>query len=399
MKKSFYKLLFSLSFSNFGDGIIIAGMPLLVMSITKDPKAVSAIAFFASLPWLLISLPVGAYIDRIDKKKFALSVNFVRGVLLLVLFFIILTGNLSYWSIAAIAFFLGCAEVCFDTTAFTLVPLVADKEQLQKANSRLFSMEVMMNNFVGKPIGPILISTIGQVVYALFASVIYIVSSFLMLTLKFDFAPVEISEKKNLLQEIADGFKYLKNNLKLTKIIFMTSVINFSLTAVNAVLILFVTEELKAPDWSFGFFQAFLALGALSGNIILEKVLVGISNEKLVKVSTLFFTLGLAFTPVGKSVYVAIACFYVIGVATMLWRAGAHTIQHILTPESMMGRINSIARFINWGAIPLGAIFGGFIADKIGLAQNYFIFAGLSLISFLLALTVKGEVDMEIEKV
>ncbi|MHB1129917.1 MAG: MFS transporter, partial [Ilumatobacteraceae bacterium] len=83
--------------SNIGDGMVSAAAPLLALSLTSDPRLISGVSFASSLPWLVLSLPAGVYIDRLNRKTLMISVNAIRAVLFSVIAICAATSNLTIW--------------------------------------------------------------------------------------------------------------------------------------------------------------------------------------------------------------------------------------------------------------------------------------------------------------
>lgn len=69
LPKSYWKLFASSTISNVGDGMVVAAGPLLALSLTDDARLIAAVTFAAMLPWLILSLPAGVYLDRHDRQK------------------------------------------------------------------------------------------------------------------------------------------------------------------------------------------------------------------------------------------------------------------------------------------------------------------------------------------
>ena len=83
--------------SNVGDGMVAAAAPLLTLTLTSDPRLISGVTFASFLPWLLLSLPAGVYIDRFNRKTLMVSVNLIRAILFTIIAFCAATDTLTIW--------------------------------------------------------------------------------------------------------------------------------------------------------------------------------------------------------------------------------------------------------------------------------------------------------------
>ena len=93
LPRSYWRLFSSSTISNLGDGIVAAAGPLLALSLTDDARLIATVSFAALLPWLVLSLPAGVYLDRHDRQKIMYRANLARGVV----FGFIAIGAASDW--------------------------------------------------------------------------------------------------------------------------------------------------------------------------------------------------------------------------------------------------------------------------------------------------------------
>lgn len=149
----FTRLLSANVTSNLGDGVRLAAGPLLVASVTEDPVLVGAAVFVQQLPWLLASLPVGAWVDRLDRRRVVLTVDVARAGVAGLLTVAIATGTASLPVLYVALFVIGLAEVVADNAASALVPTIVADEHLPRANARLGAAFVVGNQLVGPPLG------------------------------------------------------------------------------------------------------------------------------------------------------------------------------------------------------------------------------------------------------
>jgi MFS family permease len=142
--------------SNLGDGVFIVALPLLASRLTRSELSISFIGVAAALPWLLLSLPIGAIVDRIDHRLLMVRSDAFRAVTVGALAIVVASHNAHIWMLWVAAACLGVAEVFFDNASQAMVPSIVPIDVLEKANGRRFAAEIAANSFVGTPIGSIL---------------------------------------------------------------------------------------------------------------------------------------------------------------------------------------------------------------------------------------------------
>jgi MFS family permease len=145
--------------ANLGDGIFQVAVALLAVRLTRSPLLVSGVALAARLPWLVLARPAGAWADRWDRRLTMIRMNVARVVLLAGLGLATATGLSSIGLVYVVALGLGCAEVLFDTSSQTIMPaIVESKDDLSRANGRLYAVETVTNQFLGPPLGGALVA-------------------------------------------------------------------------------------------------------------------------------------------------------------------------------------------------------------------------------------------------
>jgi MFS family permease len=139
--------------SNLADGVSMVALPLLAASLTRDPLQIAAVAAAQRLPWLLFVLVSGVVIDRSDRRRLQQGANLGRTLLLVVLGAATLAGWSSIPLLLGVALLLSIAETLADTAAVALLPAVVERDDLERANGRLYTTQTVANEFVGPPVG------------------------------------------------------------------------------------------------------------------------------------------------------------------------------------------------------------------------------------------------------
>ena len=111
--------------SNLGDGMTLAALPLVAVSITREPLAVALAAALAFLPWVLAGPVAGVVVDRVDRRKLMIIGQLARGLVVGTLAVWIAAGDLSLPVLYAAAFLLGLGEVFVDTASQAAIPMLA----------------------------------------------------------------------------------------------------------------------------------------------------------------------------------------------------------------------------------------------------------------------------------
>ncbi len=139
--------------SNTGDGIRLAALPLLAAQLTTSPVLVSAVTAAQFLPWVTVAPLGGALVDRHDRRRMILATQAWRGLVMLVLALLVATDVVAIWQLCVVAFVITAGEILVDPSVVALVPQLVTDEQLDDANARIASAEIVTNDFAGAPVG------------------------------------------------------------------------------------------------------------------------------------------------------------------------------------------------------------------------------------------------------
>ena len=423
--RSYWKLWLATAISNLGDGVSMVAYPWLASAVTRSPILIAAAGFASRLPWLIFTLHAGVLTDRFDRRKLIVGMDFLRGVLTVFVGGVVflnkdtlpslndltsITDLKTNWSLyitlVVTAFLFGLAEVLRDNSAQTLMPSVVDKENLEKANSRMWSAESLTNSFIGPPLGSLLIG-IAIFLPFFFDAVSFFIAVALIASLAGSFRPIQSDaprEKINFRAEIREGFDWLWVHPLLRPMAIILGCMNGLGTMVGAVYILFAQEVLHTTVFIFAILGTAGAIGGTIGGFFAPKV-----SAKLGSGPSL--ALALAAAPIGNLIIGLTSSWQVVWVVTafetfvaILWNTITVSLRQSIIPPVLLGRVNSVYRFFAWGSIPIGMFVGGglvtvmthVVSRESALRAPYLISVVLGL--FLWALAAPRLTTAKIEK-
>ena len=367
MNPAFNRMWASSIVSNLADGVMLAAVPLLAISLTDSPVLISLIGAMVMLPWLLFAIPIGAIVDRVDRRYIFAGANASRSVVVGVLALLIALDHVTIFWLLAAAFIIGVCEVAADTTAQSLIPQILDEKDFEKGNSRLQISETVIQGFIGAPISgfiytaaiylPFFINSLGFAISALLA---------LKIPVKFLQDVRQNSEEKTERRFVADmkfGIAYLFNQKVLRRLVVTTATIGLCYSMGSATMVLFIIKELGLQERFFGVILAIQGVGAILGALVASRTSSKFGRSKvmtfaIVASSAVLFLQG--FSP-NIFIFVALATFggFVISQWNILLMATYQTV----IPKELYGRIHGTRRTLVWGAMPLGSLLGGVLAN------------------------------------
>jgi MFS family permease len=262
------------------------------------------------------------------------------------------------------ALLLGTAEVFRDNSAQTLLPSIVDKENLEKANGRMWGAEMVMNSFVGPPLAGILIAVAFSLPFFVDAGT-FAVAAALVFLIAGNFRPKRESEEPvipaSFWADLKEGVKWLWGHPLFRPMAISLGVLNATNMMATSTFVLFAQEVLELNATRFGLITTGFALGGVIGSFVADRV-----SKVLGQGGSLFTTilLGVATMVVSgltSSFWVFWAMGVLMSMSAVLWNVITVSLRQSLIPDRILGRVNSVYRFLGWGMMPIGSVIGGVI--------------------------------------
>jgi len=365
-----FNRLFSASvISNLSDGLLAVAAPLLAISLTKDPILISMLSAFVMLPWLLFAIPIGLIVDRSDKRILVTFTNSIRFITVGLVALAISTDTITiYWLLFA-TFLIGTCEVATDTAAQSLIPVILDKQNFEKANSRMNIAETVIQNFIGAPLSgflyataivlPFILNSLGFLIAAIFVLMIpaHLISHGSSEAKKEE-------EKETFVSEIKFGLNYLWSDRPLRRLVVTTTSLGFFYSLSTSTLILFITQTLAVPAKFFGVLMAGAGSGAVLGGILTPALSKKFGRGRVLSIAIFLSSITVIFQGLAPNVWIFGVVGFISSFAITNWNILLMSCYQVLIPSELYGRIHGARRTFVWGVMPIGAFIGGVIAHS-----------------------------------
>lgn len=391
--------------SNVGDGVLLAALPILAARSTSNATLVGLVATFATLPWFLITLPAGAIVDRLDRRRVLVVTDLFRALLLALIAIAVAGTDVPIGVLWALALGLGIGEVFFDLSSQAILPTIVSQRRFDRANGLRYAAEIGGNTFVGPPLGAALFAVAAWLPFAV-DSVTFVAAAVLALTLRGRFRPTRVDapgparpdanpqtdrtlplERVRWIDDIRDGIRFVRGAPLLPTLIAAGVLGNMSFLMYESTFVLFATDELGVSERGFGWLLAATGVGAIAGGAVADRVVSRLGRRTTMLVGAGGPVLATGSIALAPEVWVVAVMLTVQVVLGTMWSIVAISLRQQLTPNHLYGRVNSLFRFFAWGAMPIGALLGGVIAGTVGLRATYVASAMVMLVAFVLIAT------------
>jgi MFS family permease len=374
MKNTDYvKLAAALGISSTGDGVRIVAMPLLAATLTQDPLQITMMVVVNRLPWVLFALSGGFLADRYSRRALMVGIDVMRGLLILAFSAGVLMGAAGIVLMAIVSFCLGIGETIFSAANQGMIPDVVEEADLGKANGFIYTLQSVAANFVGPALGGVLFSVGRWAPFALDAASFFGASA-LMSHVSTDGTP-QSRLMDGMMKSIRIGLSWCLRRPVVIALLSVMAVMNFAQSAMQATLVLYVTQDLGLSAWWYGIVMSISGIGAVLGGLIAPMVDRRFGFDRVMRVAVAMAIPILVLILAIPSVWVLMAALFMNSLIGLLVSVMVATIRQKIAPRALAGRIASVQTFAAMGvALPFGALSGGVVASLFGV-RAVFVFS------------------------
>ncbi len=411
--RRYRSLLAATTISNLGDGMGLIAYPWLASAVTRNPALVASVLVAQRLPWLFFTLPAGVITDRVDRRRVMVAMDVCRGVLTTLVALAVLArqGTLPspdeldtvigtdvglYVAVLAATVLMGMAEVLRDNASQTIVPSIVAADDLERANGRMWSAEMVANTFVGPPLGSLLLVVAFSLPFFVDAATFFVAAA-IIATIPGSFraepAPRSTSGddgRRSWRTDLVEGWRWLWHHDLLRPMAIILGLLNLAGTVSLSVFVLFAQEVLEVGPTVFTIIGFGGAIGGIVGGMTTAA-----ATRRFGPGACLSITLGggaLVALLIGLTSWwpVVLVLFGVETMLAMLWNVITVSLRQAIIPPALLGRVNSVYRFFAWGMMPIGAALGGLTvlavdavaSRELALRATWFVSAAIQLALF-----------------
>lgn len=361
--------------STLGAEIGEIALPLLaLLTLSATAAEVSVLRMAQFLPFLVATLPVGLLVDRLRSARLRMMIgaDVARGVLLGLIAVAAWSGVATMPVLYAVVFAVAVGTVLFQVADFALLPSVVTPEQLVDANGKL-SATHSASEIAGRGVGGLLVQALSAPVAVLLNGLGYLVSAVSLARIRIggpEPTP-ESGRRGSGWQEALAGVGLTRRHRYLRPLLGEATTFNLANEVFLLGLLLYAVREIGLSPAAIG--AVFMAAGVGSflgawfgarmtgrygyGRVLLVSLIVGNGAP-----------LAVLLVPYVGAWALGLLCavFLTMGVGIGLANVHAVSLRQHAVPEEQRGRVNAAYRLISWGAIPVGAALGGFVATVAG---------------------------------
>lgn len=397
----FWKFWAGQTISNLGSSFTEFALPLLIFKLTGSALNLAIASATTFLPYLLFGLPIGAWVDRVDRKRLMIVTDLLRALLLGSIPLLAALNMLSVWWIYVDGFLISTLTIGFNSAEFAAIPSLvghgeADAGQaLVTANGRI-QASYSAATVVGPLLAGLLVAFLSLPALLLFDALSFVISAGALALIGKSFnAGGSARAASSIWQDVTEGLRYVLGHPVLRNISLMMALVNFVGSTVYAQLVLFAKDRLLASDSQVGLLYSAGSLGVVVLSLAAGPLRKRWSFSTVALGSLALQGLLVVAMALTRWYWAALPIWMLCSGLGILFNINTGSLRQAIVPNHLLGRVISIAGVLAWSAIPLGTLLGGLAITWTGdVALIYGVSGVLTvIIPLLFALTPLGHAE------
>jgi MFS family permease len=398
--RDFWTFFTGQTISNLGTSFTLFALPLLVFQLTKSPLNLAIATAADMLPYLLFGLLIGAWVDRVNRKRLMILTDLTRAAVIATIPLMASLGHLTVVWIYGVAFVHATLGIFFNSAEFAAIPSLVSMDDLVAANGRV-QASYSAAQVAGPLLAGVLVVLVPLPALMLFDAASFLLSVFSLTLIRTSFNQAETTgERKHILRDVVDGLRYVVRHPVLRNISAMMALVNFVGVTTAAQLVFFARTQLHAS-----YSQVAWLYSAGSVGVVVMGLLAGVFRKRWS-----FSQVALGALMVSGLLTVAFALTPIYWVGLVLWgltvglgilfNINTGSLRQAIVPNHMLGRVISIASVLAWSAIPLGSLLGGYAIQQTHNVVLVYVVIGVLtfLIPLMFSFTALGHAERYLPK-
>ncbi len=369
LPRSFHRLAWSNLAAQSAEQLSLAAVPIVaVLALGAGPGEIGFLAAMQTLPFLLMSIPIGLLADRSSRKRLIVGSEILRALALLALLAVLLLGWLSIPVLAVLGFVGAIGTVGFSVTAPALLPALVPRDVLAQANGRL-ELARSAAFAAGPALAGALVAWAGASAAFVLAAVLS--ASAVLLLAGLAEPPRHAAPPRHPWLELQDGARLVWTHPLLKPILLTAVAWNLSWFVLQAAYVPYAMRILGLSASEVGFTLGIYGVGMILGALVAPRVVAAMPFGRAIQLgpaASVLAAAAMVATLVVPSGWMAGLSFFLFGVGPIIWTITSMTLRQTVTPAAMLGRVSALFLTVNMGARPLGAALGGLVGARFGEA-------------------------------
>lgn len=360
---------------NFGSSLMMFALPLMVLDITGSGIHLSFISAIETIPFLILGLPIGAIIDRLDVKKIIAFSDLIRllsySVLALALALKIPLAFMIF-VIYIVSLAVSVMNILSTVSEITFVSFLVKKEDFSKLNSTVYGIQYGVN-FALPILGGVLYKYFPHSLLTAICAVFYLISLLLVnniiLVSQSDPSARLSSVKYSInvvFTDIKDGVRYTAKIRAVLYPLVLAALVNIASANFQNDSLIVLRQQIGLSSDQIGLILSIAAVSALIGTVVVNWLNKKIEFGKLLVLSIIAGSLFRTVFALSTNLVILVSSIACIAINESILNISIITNRQNEVGQEYLGRVTSIYKAVLIGVNSIGYLLGGFVANKIG---------------------------------
>ena len=382
----FWKFLVGQAISNLGSSFTFFALPLLVYKLTGSALNLALVTVAETVPYLLFGLVIGAWIDRLDRRRVMIFADVLQAVVISTIPLLAFLGVLSVWWIYVVGFVSSTLWVCFNTAEFAAMPSLVRKDDLVTANGRL-QASYAAATVAGPMLAGLLVALTPVYTLLLFDALTFVFSvvALSLIRTSLNASDGQRDGSRSFWQEVGEGLTYVLRHPVLRNLCLMMALVNGVGFNVYAQLVLFAKQRFEASDTQVGILYAAGSLGMVVLALAAGPLRKRLSFSKTVLIPPMLGGGLIVLMSAAGGYWTVVVLWAWIWGLVVFFDVNSNSLLQTLVPGRLLGRVQSVVSTLSWSAIPLGTFVGGVAIERTGSVALVYGAIGVVVLLFAIA--------------
>jgi predicted MFS family arabinose efflux permease len=361
----FLKFWIGQTISSLGDAFTGFALPLLVYKLTGSALNLAISSAVTFVPYLLFGLLIGAWVDRIDRRRLMLLTDVARALLIASVPLLAAAGFFTLWYVYVVQLLAATLAIGFNAALVAALSSLVDRDALAAANGRMIA-----GWSAASIVGPLLAGGLAAFIplpaLLLADALSFLLSALALGLIQRSFNSGEQPARASLRQDIAAGLRYVWSNPVIRAITLMLTLLNIVGPTARVQLVLFAKQQLGASDAQVGLLASAAGVGVLLCSLAAGRLRRYVPLGRIAIGAVLLHGLLLILFAQTRQYWAALALWATLTGISVLVDISIMSLRQASAPNQLLGRITTVSRTIGFAAIPLSALLGGALIDRLG---------------------------------
>lgn len=370
--------------SNAGTQVSMLAFPLLILALTGSPAQAGFVGTMRVIPYLLLSLPAGALVDRWDRKRVMILCDTGRAFCLASIPIAYMLGHLTLVQLYLVSLCEGVLFVFFNLAEVACLPRVVGKGQLAQATAQNVTVN-SASYLVGPALGGVLYG-LGKFVPFLTDALSYAVSVISLLFIKVKFQGERVARQRSLWFEIKEGLTWLWREPLIRFIGVLGSAVHLMGAGIIIIIIL-LAQHLHASTFVIGVMLAMDGVGSITGAFIGGKISKRVRFQHIVVATMWLWAIIWPLLAFASNIVMLAALLCSLYLVITIFDVAQFSYRVALIPDELQGRVNGVYRMILFGGDTVGLMLVGILLQTLGIVTTILIYgAGIAIVALVATL-------------